>query len=94
MQFVAVRDFRVDSAKIWKMLDKEHEVIVTSHGKPIAMLTPLSSDNWESRMDAQWMAKGAVALQKLREQAQGKGLGHLSMKSIDEEIRRVRARKR
>ena len=42
MKFVTVRDFRSRPAKVWKDLNKEHEMIVTSNGKPVALMTPVS----------------------------------------------------
>ena len=42
MKFVTVRDFRIRPGEVWKNLEKDEEVIITSNGKPIAMLTGIS----------------------------------------------------
>ncbi|MDP2682655.1 MAG: type II toxin-antitoxin system Phd/YefM family antitoxin [Deltaproteobacteria bacterium] len=38
MKFVSVRDLRGKSAQLWKTLSAEREMIVTSNGRPIAIL--------------------------------------------------------
>ena len=39
MRFVSVRELRGQSAAVWKALAKEKDLIVTSNGKPIALLS-------------------------------------------------------
>jgi len=41
MKFVTVRDLRLKAAKVWKQLQKEKEMVITSNGKPIALLMKL-----------------------------------------------------
>ena len=47
MKFVTVRDLRGRSAEIWRELAIEHEMVVTSNGKPIAILTSTSEETFE-----------------------------------------------
>ncbi len=47
MKFIAVRDFRTRSSKIWQELAEEKELVITSNGKPIAILSAVSEDNLE-----------------------------------------------
>ena len=42
MRFLSVRDFRDKSAQIWKDLPDEREMIITSNGRPIAILAVMS----------------------------------------------------
>jgi prevent-host-death family protein len=39
MKFISVRDLRGNSAEVWKELPAEREMIITSNGRPIAILT-------------------------------------------------------
>ena len=47
MRFVTIRDFRSKSAQIQRELPKEREMVLTSNGKPIAILTATSADRIE-----------------------------------------------
>ncbi|RPI70123.1 MAG: type II toxin-antitoxin system Phd/YefM family antitoxin, partial [Geobacteraceae bacterium] len=38
MKFLSVRDLRGKSAQVWKELPAEREMIITSNGRPIAIL--------------------------------------------------------
>ncbi|NTW89032.1 MAG: type II toxin-antitoxin system Phd/YefM family antitoxin, partial [Desulfobulbaceae bacterium] len=38
MKFLSVRDLRGKSAQIWKDLPEEREMVITSNGRPIAIL--------------------------------------------------------
>ena len=44
MKFVTVRQFRSNTAKVCKELETGREIVLTSNGKPFAMLTPVDPD--------------------------------------------------
>ena len=50
MKFVTVRDLRGRSAEVWRELAVEHEMVVTSNGKPIAILTSTSEETFEQSL--------------------------------------------
>lgn len=39
MKFITVRDLRARPAKIWEDLGKEENIVITSNGRPLALLT-------------------------------------------------------
>jgi antitoxin (DNA-binding transcriptional repressor) of toxin-antitoxin stability system len=43
MRFVTVRDFRLRHGSVWRNLEKQEDVVITSKGKPIAILTGTSN---------------------------------------------------
>ena len=90
MEFIAVRDFRIRPGKVWKMLKKSKRMLVTSNGKPIAMLTDMEGKDLEDELRADSIAKGILALSKIREHAKEKGLNKLKMKDIIKEIKSAR----
>jgi antitoxin (DNA-binding transcriptional repressor) of toxin-antitoxin stability system len=51
-KFLTVQDIRTSPAAIWKQLPKEHEMVITNHGKPIALLTPLTNSDLEDTLKA------------------------------------------
>jgi antitoxin (DNA-binding transcriptional repressor) of toxin-antitoxin stability system len=44
MKFLSVRDLRSKSADVWKGLAEERELVVTSNGRPIAILSVVTED--------------------------------------------------
>jgi len=65
-------------------------MIVTSTGKPIALLTNIKGSTVEQELRIDAMARGAAAVSKLREHAQKQGLSRLKEKEILAEIKRSR----
>ena len=47
MRFVSVRELRERSASIWKALVEEKDMVITSNGKPIALLSATSGESLE-----------------------------------------------
>jgi hypothetical protein len=90
MDFVAVREFRLRPGKVWQKLRKSKRLVVTSNGKPLAMLSDLRGKDIEEEMKAESIAKGIVALAKIREQARKNGTANLTMEDIDREIQAAR----
>jgi antitoxin (DNA-binding transcriptional repressor) of toxin-antitoxin stability system len=90
MKFVSVKDFGTSSARIWKTLPEEQEMVVTSDGKPIALLTPLSDETLENTLSAIRQAKAINAVKLIQQESLKRGLEKTTMEAIDEEIRRIR----
>ena len=49
MKFLSVRDLRGKSAQIWKELPGEREMVVTSNGRPIAILAAITEKTLRNR---------------------------------------------
>jgi antitoxin (DNA-binding transcriptional repressor) of toxin-antitoxin stability system len=47
MKFVALREMRNNPQAMLKQLKKEKEIILTSHGKPVALISNLSEETFE-----------------------------------------------
>jgi antitoxin (DNA-binding transcriptional repressor) of toxin-antitoxin stability system len=90
MKFVSVRDFRTSSAKIWKTLPEEREMVVTNNGKPIALLTPLRDRTLENTLAAIRQAKAINAVKLIQQESLKRGMKKITMEEIDEEIKRIR----
>ncbi|HDN95165.1 MAG TPA: type II toxin-antitoxin system prevent-host-death family antitoxin, partial [Nitrospirae bacterium] len=52
MKFVTVRDFRIKPGTVWSNLEKKEEVVITSNGKPIALLTGVSDVTFDETLRA------------------------------------------
>ena len=62
IEFIAVSDFRIRPGKVWKKLKKFKKMLVTSNGKPIAMLTDMEDKDLEEKLKVDSIVKGILAL--------------------------------
>ena len=90
MHFMAVRDLRGKSAEAWKKLEREREIVITSNGKPIAIMTAVSEENLEEALTVMRRLQAIMAAEALQKRSAEKGLDKLSAKEINEEIQSVR----
>lgn len=90
MKFITVRDLRGRSGQVWNKLAREREVILTSNGKPIAILSAVSEDTLEESLKAVRRARSVAAVEQLQRQSVKAGTDKLSPDAIAAEIRAVR----
>jgi antitoxin (DNA-binding transcriptional repressor) of toxin-antitoxin stability system len=90
MKFVTVRDFRTESANIWRTLPKEQEMVITNNGKPVALLTPLTDKTLEETLSAVRKAKAINAVKLLQQQSAKNGTDKMTLEEINAEIKRAR----
>ncbi len=90
MKFLSVRDLRSKSAQVWKDLPSERELIITSNGRPIAILAAISESNLEESLTAFRQARAVEAVASLQRRSADNGANNLTMDEIDAEIRAVR----
>jgi len=90
MKFLTVRDLRGKSAEIWKELPAEREMIITSNGRPIAILAAISESNLEESLSAFRRARTVEAVASIQRRSVGKGTDKITMDEIEQEINAVR----
>lgn len=91
MKFVTVRDFRSRSARVWRQLKKEEEMVITSNGKPIALLSALTDENLEMTLTNVRKAKALSALTSMQRESVRRGNAGMSMEEINREIKAARS---
>ena len=95
MRFVSVRDLRSRGRQLWKQLETEKELIITSNGRPIAILTGVNQENFEQILRDLRRARALRAVEEMQRASVLAGLDKMADKEIDTEIREARrARKR
>ena len=94
MRFLSVRDLRGKSASIWQELPEEREMIVTSNGRPIAILASINESTIEESLAAFRQARAVEAITSLQQRSAVLGTDTLSMAEIDAEIKAVRAERK
>ena len=94
MKFVTIREFRGNASIMRKELEAEREIVLTSNGKPIAMLTPVEPDTVEEEVSAIREARARLAIDRIREHARKTGLDKMTMREVDDLIAKVRRERR
>ena len=93
MKFVSVRDLRGKSAEVWRDLPNEREMIITSNGRPIAILAAISESNLEESLAAFRQARAVEAVATLQRRSADQGTDKITMSEIDAEIKNVRKKR-
>jgi len=89
MRFVSVRELSTKPKEVWKKI-KDDEVIITSNGKPIAILSGVSEATVEYELLAIRRGRALLALEDMQRSAAARGLGRWTDKQIKAEIKAAR----
>jgi hypothetical protein len=91
MNLIAVKDLKSPRA-LREKLKQERELLLTSNGKPMAIMFDLSEgEDPEMALRAVREARSRLALQRVREAACRSGRDRLSKRDINELIAKARA---
>lgn len=94
MKFISVRDLRGKSAQIWRKLTEERNLVVTSNGRPKAILTAVTEDNLEESLAAIRRAQAIDAVRSMRAAARASGADRMTLEEINAEIAAARKERR
>ena len=94
MKFLSVRDLRGNSARVWRELPEQREMVVTSNGRPVAVLTAVDENTVEQSLAAWRRVRATQAIADIQRESAQKGTDRLSMDEIDREIASVRQGRR
>ena len=86
MRFVSVRKLRNQSASVWKVLSEEKDLVITSNGKPIALLSAMVEEDLEASLGAVRRARAQAASTALQQASLQAGTDRLSLEDINSEI--------
>jgi antitoxin (DNA-binding transcriptional repressor) of toxin-antitoxin stability system len=90
MEFITVRDLRTRPSQVWDKLRQRRDLILTSSGRPIAVLSHIEEGDVEETLAALRRARAQAALSRLRADAATQGLDRLSPEEIEAEIAAAR----
>lgn len=94
MSFVSIRDMRTRPGEVWKQLQEEGDLIVTSNGRPFALMIAAEGEDVEQLLLALRRAKAQLAVSRMRAQAAQKGLDRMTEAEIQLEIEQARHERR
>jgi len=90
MKFLTVRDLRNKSSQIWKELKDEQEMVITNNGRPVAILSSIRDDNFETSLNTIRRARAIEAMTSLQKESIRKRINELPLDEINKEIKAVR----
>ena len=90
MRFVSIKDLRSKTSAIRRDLAVDEEIVVTAHGRPIALLTAVEGDSLEEELLARRRAKARMALDRARSQAKAAGTAGMPMREVEEIVAEAR----
>ncbi len=94
MKFVTVRDLRGSPRQVWKKLAEERELVLTSNGKPIALLSPVTEESLERDLATLRRARLADTILSIQKESKKRFPRGLSLAEINVEIAAVRAKRK
>jgi len=94
MEFVMIRDLRLKPGDVWDKLRRQREIVLTSNGRPVAIIAGVGEDDVEETVAALRRARAQVAVSRLRRAAAERGADKLSAAEIEAEIAETRRERR
>jgi antitoxin (DNA-binding transcriptional repressor) of toxin-antitoxin stability system len=90
MEFVTIRELRLQSATVWEKLRQQRELVLTSNGHPVAIIAGINGDEVEEALAAFRRARAQAAVARLRKNAAVTGVAEMSAAEIQAEIEAAR----
>jgi antitoxin (DNA-binding transcriptional repressor) of toxin-antitoxin stability system len=97
MKTITIRDLRTRPRQARQGLQEGEEALLTSNGRPLALMVPVSSETLDETLLALRRARAQMALAAIRSRASSTGADRLSLRDIDKvvaEVRQGRGRQR
>ena len=90
MDFVSVRQLRNESAAVWEALAAGKDLVVTSNGKPIAVLSATTATTLEAFLAALRQARAQLAVAAMQRRAKETGADQFTLDEVNAEIQAAR----
>ena len=90
MKFLTVRDLRNKSSQIWKDLKAEQEMVITNNGRPVAILSSITDENFEVSLNSIRRARAIEAMTSIQKESIRQKTDEISLNEINQEIQSAR----
>ena len=94
MKFLSVRDLKSKSSQVWKELPDQKDMVITSNGRPIALLSSITENNLEQVVSAFRQARAIEAVTSIQHESARKGTDKITLEEINDEIKAVRSKRK
>jgi antitoxin (DNA-binding transcriptional repressor) of toxin-antitoxin stability system len=91
---IVYRDLRGRSGQVWKELARERDLVLTSNGRPVAILSAVSEDSLEESLAAVRQARAVAAVAQLQARSVTHGKDAITAQEVDREISAARRGRR
>jgi prevent-host-death family protein len=91
VKFVSSREIRVNPRPVFEAAEEGDEVVITSRGKPVALLLGISAEDLDETVRLVRRARAQAAVSRMRKAAADQGSESMSREEIEEEISAVRS---
>ncbi len=93
MRFISVREMNTRPKEIWAKV-KEEELVITSNGRPIALLSAVSEETLEKTLRMMRRSRALMALEEMQKKSLALGLDKMTDVEIVARIRDTRKTRR
>jgi hypothetical protein len=90
MKFIAIRELRSSTGHLKEMLSDEGRIVLTTNGKPTALMIEVSEDSFEDVLTDIRAAQARRAIRQLQERSAAAGLDAMTLDDINNEIASAR----
>ncbi len=90
MDFVSVRELRSQSADVWRRLADVPEIVITSNGRPVAILSAVGAEGLEESLSSLRRARAIAAVEAIQGRSMAAGKQRMDRSAIAAEIAAVR----
>jgi len=94
MKFLSVRDLKTKSSQVWKDLPGQKDMVITSNGRPIAILSSVNENNLERVLSAFRQTRTMEAVTSIQYESVRKGTDKITLEEINNEIKTVRSKRK
>lgn len=93
MEFATTEDLGIAPKNLWRMTKRGQDIVVTSNGRPIAILTGVDETTYEKELEVIKRARALRALDMIHKESIEKGIHIISEEEIQVEIEAARKEK-
>ena len=90
MRFVTVRELRSQSAELWRHLAEDPDVVITSNGRPVAILSAVSPAGLEDSLSALRRARAMAAVEAMQSRSVAAGRHQMKEAEVRAEVAAAR----
>ena len=94
MKLLSVRDLKAKSSQVWKDLPEQKEMVITSSGRPIAILSSVNENNLDQVLAAFRQARAIEAVTSIQYESVRKGTDKITLEEINKEIKSARSKRK
>ena len=94
MKFVPTRALRINPGEVWRLLEQERDLVITSNGKPVGILTLADEDSLEDVLATLRQGRAQAAVAEIRRVAVGRGPDRLTQRRVQEVVQKTRKPRR